>query len=186
MTDEQLRTLDVEVAMTVFDLKWFCLRHGPTGDPAKSFKCIRLLTPDQSARYPWVDWSIEAMTDEDGMALFRAEKFASQPQNAMYTGPEYSTDHDAAWDMEEEVKRRRLTAEYGAQVACMILEACHAADTRHTYYDFIHASPELRCRAALSAVRGANTKSLNARTAARKTGRVSTGAKPPGRAQRGR
>ena len=172
--------------MTVFDRHWFHLTHRPNGDSSASFDLVRLLTEDESARYPWAGWSIEAMTNEDGMTLFRAESFASRRQNAMYIGPEYSTDHDAAWDMEEEVKRRRLTAEYGAAMSYMILEACHAADTRHTYYDFIHASPELRCRAALSAVRGANTKSLNARTSARKTGRVSTGAKPPGRAQRGR
>ena len=135
--------------MTVFDLKWFCLRHGPTGDPAKSFKCIRLLTPDQSARYPWVDWSIEAVTNEDGMALFRAEKFVSQQQNAMYTGPEYSTDRDAAWDVEEEIQRRGLYAEYGEAMS-ILLDSPFAS-----YYDFLHASPELRCRAALSCVRAA-------------------------------
>ena len=151
MTDEQLRTLDVEVAMTVFDLKWFCLRHGPTGDPAKSFKCIRLLTPDQSARYPWVDWSIEAVTNEDGMTLFRAEAFSSRRQNAMYTGPEYSTDRDAAWDVEEEIQRRGLYAEYGEAMSILLDSPFVTA----SYYDFLHASPELRCRAALAAVRGA-------------------------------
>ena len=153
MTEEELRVLDVEVAMTVFDLKWFCLRHGPTGDPAKSFKCIRLLTPDQSARYPWVDWSIEAVTNEDGMALFRAEKFVSRRQNAMYTGPEYSTDRDDAWDMEEEIQRRGLYAEYGESMSILLDSPFVSA----SYYDFLHASPELRCRAALAAVRLSRT-----------------------------
>ena len=86
----------------------------------------------------------------------------------------------AAWDMEEEIHRRGLTAEYGIHVTCMILEACRADDKGHTHYDFLHASPELRCRAALACVRA-----VKARTAARRGGDRNKGANNPGRAQGG-
>ena len=151
MTDEQLRVLDVEVAMTVFDRHWFHLLHGPDGESSEWFEWVRLLTEDESARYPWAGWSIEAMTDEDGMMLFCDEAFASRRQNAMYTGPEYSTDINAAWDMEEEIQRRGLYAEYGEAMSILLDSPFVTA----SYYDFLHASPELRCRAALLAVREA-------------------------------
>ena len=138
--------------MTVFDRHWFHLLHGPLpGDSAESFVQVRLLTPDEVTRYPWAGWSIEAMTNEDGMTLFRAESFASRRQNAMYTGPEYSTDRDAAWDVEEEIQRRGLYAEYGEAMSILLDSPFVSA----SYYDFLHASPELRCRAALACVRAA-------------------------------
>ena len=137
--------------MTVFDRHWFHLTHRPNGDSSASFDLVRLLTEDESARYPWAGWSIEAMTNEDGMTLFRAESFASRRQNAMYTGPEYSTDRDAAWDVEEEIQRRGLYAEYGEAMSILLDSPFVTA----SYYDFLHASPELRCRAALSCVRAA-------------------------------
>ena len=151
MTEEELRVLDVEVALTVFDRHWFHLTHRPNGDSSASFDLVRLLTEDESARYPWAGWSIEAMTNEDGMTLFRAESFASRRQNAMYIGPEYSTDRDAAWDVEEEIQRRGLYAEYGEAMSILLDSPFVTA----SYYDFLHASPELRCRAALLAVREA-------------------------------
>ena len=137
--------------MTVFDRHWFHLTHRPNGDSSASFDLVRLLTEDESARYPWAGWSIEAVTNEDGMTLFRAESFASRRQNAMYIGPEYSTDRDAAWDVEEEIQRRGLYAEYGEAMSILLDSPFVTA----SYYDFLHASPELRCRAALAAVRGA-------------------------------
>ena len=151
MTEEELRVLDVEVALTVFDRHWFHLTHRPNGDSSASFDLVRIMTEDESARYPWAGWSIEAMTDEDGMMLFCDEAFASRRQNAMYTGPEYSTDRDAAWDVEEEIQRRGLYAEYGEAMSILLDSPFVSA----SYYDFLHASPELRCRAALAAVRGA-------------------------------
>ena len=137
--------------MTVFDRHWFHLTHRPNGDSSASFDLVRLLTEDESARYPWVGWSIQAISDEDGMTLFCAEKFASPQQNAMYNGPEYSTDRDAAWDVEEEIQRRGLYAEYGEAMSILLDSPFVTA----SYYDFLHASPELRCRAALLAVREA-------------------------------
>ena len=143
--------------MTVFDRHWFHLRPGPDGDPVEPFDRVRLLTESESARYPWISWSIEAVTNEDGMTLFRAESFASRRQNAMYTGPEYSTDHDAAWDVEEEIQRRGLVAEYGMELmALVVTPETETGQKPFTFvFDAAHASPELRCRAALAAVRGA-------------------------------
>ena len=143
--------------MTVFDRHWFHLTHRPNGDSSASFDLVHLLTEDESARYPWAGWSIEAMTNEDGMTLFRAESFASRRQNAMYIGPEYSTDHDAAWDMEEEIQRRGLVAEYGMELmALVVTPETETGQKPFTFvFDAAHASPELRCRAALAAVRGA-------------------------------
>ena len=137
--------------MTVFDRHWFHLTHRPNGDSSASFDLVRLLTEDESARYPWAGWSIEAMTNEDGMTLFRAESFASRRQNAMYIGPEYSTDRDAAWDVEEEVQRRGLVAEYGSALIGLLPHG----DITANAFAMAHASPELRCRAALSCVRAA-------------------------------
>ena len=144
--------------MTVFDRHWFHLLHGPLpGDSAESFVQVRLLTPDEVTRYPWAGWSIEAMTDEDGMMLFCDEAFASRRQNAMYTGPEYSTDRDAAWDVEEEIQRRGLVAEYGMELmALVVTPKTETGQKPFTFaFDTAHASPELRCRAALAAVREA-------------------------------
>ena len=96
MTDEQLRTLDVEVSAEVIGT--------------------------QSLRYPV---------------------------------RRYSTDIHAAWDMEEEIQRRGLYAEYGEAMSILLDSPFVTA----SYYDFLHASPELRCRAALAAVRAARAHS---------------------------
>ena len=92
MTDEQLRTLDVEVSAEVMGT--------------------------QSLRYPV---------------------------------RRYSTDIHAAWDMEEEIQRRGLVAEYGSALIGLLPRG----DITANAFAMAHASPELRCRAALSCVRAA-------------------------------
>ena len=73
------------------------------------------------------------------------------PAMSARTCRSYSTDIAAAWDMEEEIQRRGLYAEYGEAMSILLDSPFVTA----SYYDFLHASPELRCRAALAAVRGA-------------------------------
>ena len=70
---------------------------------------------------------------------------------AWYAVRFYSIDIAAAWDMEEEIQRRGLYAEYGEAMSVLLDSPFVTA----SYYDFLHASPELRCRAALAAVRAA-------------------------------
>ena len=72
------------------------------------------------------------------------------PAMSARTCRSYSTDIAAAWDMEEEIQRRGLYAEYGEAMSILLDSPFVTA----SYYDFLHASPELRCRAALAAVRG--------------------------------
>ena len=155
MSKEEPRKLDIEVEMTVFGAQWFRLRPlsilGNLVDDYLTY--TRLLTPAATSRYPTGGWSIQALSNDEGMALFLAEEFASTRQNAMYTGPDYSTDIAAAWDVEEEIQRRGLYAEYGEAMSVMLDSPFVSA----SYYDFLHASPELRCRAALAAVRLSRT-----------------------------
>ena len=73
------------------------------------------------------------------------------PAMSARTCRSYSTDIAAAWDMEEEIQRRGLYAEYGEAMSILLDSPFVTA----SYYDFLHASPELRCRAALLAVREA-------------------------------
>ena len=74
-------------------------------------------------------------------------------QLAGHTFRSYSTYIAAAWDVEEEIQRRGLYAEYGEAMSVMLDSPFVSA----SYYDFLHASPELRCRAALAAVRLSRT-----------------------------
>ena len=78
-----------------------------------------------------------------------AEVMGNQPLR--FAVRSYSTDIRAAWDVEEEIQRRGLYAEYGEAMSVMLDSPFVSA----SYYDFLHASPELRCRAALSCVRAA-------------------------------
>ena len=66
----------------------------------------------------------------------------------------YSTDIAAAWDMEEEIQRRGLYAKYGEAMSVLLDSPFVTA----SFYDFLHASPELRCRAALLTVRAAHSR----------------------------
>ena len=68
-----------------------------------------------------------------------------------HTFRSYSTYIAAAWDVEEEIQRRGLYAEYGEAMSILLDSPFVSA----SYYDFLHASPELRCKAALSCVRAA-------------------------------
>ena len=73
------------------------------------------------------------------------------PAMSARTCRSYSTDIAAAWDMEEEIQRRGLVAEYGEAMSILLDNPFVTA----SFYDFLHASRELRCRAALSCVRAA-------------------------------
>ena len=84
-----------------------------------------------------------------------AEVMGLHPQDLrMLTWPRavrpYSTDIRAAWDMEAVINLQGLASEYGEGVSILL----HSQFITATFYDFLHASPELRCRAALAAVRG--------------------------------
>ena len=151
MNKEEARKLDIEVEMIVFGSQWFQVRLVNPGNPERAFEWTRLLTPAAASHYPSGGWSIQPISDADGMALFLAGPFASTRQMAIWDGPHYSTDIAAACDMEEEIQRRGLVAEYGEAMSVLLDSPFVTA----SYYDFLHASPELRCRAALSCVRAA-------------------------------
>lgn len=62
----------------------------------------------------------------------------------------YSTDISAAWEVEEQIHKKRLNVEY-----CSALKQVVAAKGEYVgLFDYIHATPEQRCKAALLAVLG--------------------------------
>ena len=70
---------------------------------------------------------------------------------AWYAVRFYSIDIDAAWAMEEEIQRRGLVAEYGS----FLIGLVPRGDITTNAFAMAHASPEMRCRAALLTVRAA-------------------------------
>ena len=158
LTAEQLRTLDAEVETVVFNLTWYRVRFDDkvecnrlTGQNGGSFVCDRLLPPATATLYRAWGWSVQAISPEEGLVGFLAENAGEIPRGRLWETPRYSTDITAAWDMEEEIQRQGLYAEYGEAMSILLDSPFVTA----SYYDFLHASPELRCRAALAAVRGA-------------------------------
>ena len=151
MTAEQLRTLDAEVETVVFNLTWYRVRHDDTGQNGGSFVCDRLLPPATATLYRAWGWSVQAISPEEGLVGFLAENAGEIPRGRLWETPRYSTDIAAAWEMEAELQRRGLYAEYGGAMSVLLDSPFVTA----SFYDFLHASPELRCRAALAAVREA-------------------------------
>lgn len=64
--------------------------------------------------------------------------------------PDFSTRLSAAWEVEEQIHKKRLNVEY-----CSALKQVVAAKGEYVgLFDYIHATPEQRCKAALLAVLG--------------------------------
>lgn len=63
----------------------------------------------------------------------------------------YSSDIAAAWQVEEKIARTGLHEVYGQAV----FDALDTNIFTVSYFDLLHASPEIRCRAALTTVRQA-------------------------------
>jgi hypothetical protein len=60
----------------------------------------------------------------------------------------YSTDITAAWEVEEEINKRNLRVAY-----CQALQMVIRSQKDYvTTFDYVHASPADRCKAALLAV----------------------------------
>ena len=64
----------------------------------------------------------------------------------------YATDISAAWQVEEKIKELGLTEQYGNKIAIIVLDDNTTA--RQRIFDAAHASPEMRCKAALLAKLG--------------------------------
>ncbi|MFD1136757.1 BC1872 family protein [Paenibacillus urinalis] len=62
----------------------------------------------------------------------------------------YSTDISAAWEVEEQIKELGLTVEYTGSLKQVVLGTGEYVGM----FDFIHATAEQRCKAALLAVIG--------------------------------
>lgn len=68
--------------------------------------------------------------------------------------PYYSTDIQAAWKVEEEIEWQGLQERYG-EAMHGLLESPFVPTSYFNFLDLLHASPEIRCRAALIAVKAA-------------------------------
>ena len=155
MNEEEARKLDVEVEMAVFGSQWFQVRVLHPSDFKKPFEWLRLLTTAQVSHYPLDGWLLQAISDDKGMALFLAENMTPLRPSTLWDGPHYSTDIAAASYMEEEIQRRGLVAEYGMELmARVVTPETETGQKPFTFaFDTAHASPKLRCQAALAAVR---------------------------------
>lgn len=152
LTAKEARELDIEVEMTVFGSQWFrVLLLGPDGSPTGRFEWLRLLTPAQVTRYPSGGWSIQPVSADECMALYLEKHRNPVRPTTMWDGSRYSTEIEATWDMEEEIQRRGLTAEYGSY----LIKLVPRGSITENAFAIAHASPEIRCRAALLTVRGA-------------------------------
>ena len=148
---DELRTLDAEVEAVVFNSTWYRIRFDEKWQNGEAVECDRLRRPADVALYRAWGWPAQAISPEEGLANFLAENAGEIQRGRIWETPRYSTDIAAAWEMEEEIKRRGLYAEYGGAMSVLLDSPFVTA----SYYDFLHASPELRCRAALAAVREA-------------------------------
>ena len=157
MTAEQLRTLDAEVEAVVFKSEWYRIRFDDKSQSGGSFLCDRLLPPATAALYHTWGWSVKAISPEEGLVGFLAENAGEVIRGRIWETPRYSTDIAAAWDMEEAINRRGLGTEYGMELmALVVTPETETGQKPFTFaFDTAHASPELRCRAALAAVREA-------------------------------
>ena len=158
LTAEQLRTLDAEVETVVFNLTWYRVRFDDkvecnrlTGQNGGSFVCDRLLPPATATLYRAWGWSVQAISPEEGLVGFLAENAGEIPRGRLWETPRYSTDITAAWDMEEEIQRQGLHFAYGLILSTLVCAVM--PDNIHSYH-LAHASPELRCRAALAVAKG--------------------------------
>ena len=164
LTAEQLRILDAEVETVVFNLTWYRVRRDDTvkcdrltGQNGGAFVCDRLLPPATAALYRAWGWSVKAISPEEGLVGFLAENAGEIPRGRLWETPRYSTDIAAAWEMEEELQRRGLGTEYGMDLmALVVTPETETGQKPFTFaFDTAHASPELRCKAALMTVREA-------------------------------
>lgn len=70
----------------------------------------------------------------------------------------YSANHTAAYEMEEEIKRRGLEIKYSYCLSCIVFDGMetHKMTMYSKYWLIAHATPKQRCRAALRVVMGNN------------------------------
>ena len=157
MSEEEARTLDAEVHGEVMGAKWFRVRYDGRDQSEWEIDNTRFLSASVAARYPNKGWSVQAISPDEGLAAFLAENPKAYQQRVVLNIPRYSTDLAAAWAMEEEIQRRGLVAEYGMELTSLVVTLeTETGQKPFTFAcDIAHASPELRCRAALSAVREA-------------------------------
>ena len=157
LTAEQLRTLDAEVHNEVMGAKWFRVRYDGRERPEWGFESVHLLPADVAARYPNEGWSAQALSPEEGLSAFLAENPQPHQRRVLCKTPRYSTDIAAAWEMEEAINRRGLGTEYGMEImALVVTPETETGQKPFTFvFDTAHAAPEMRCRAALAAVREA-------------------------------
>ena len=135
-----LQRLDAEIAVALFGRAWYKCEAGAarwTTVMTKS-ECKQHFDPTR-----WPHWRCTL-----------ANGFDPTCPEHYNTVPHYSTDIAAAWDVEEEIRRRGLYAEYGEAMSVLLDSPFVTA----SFYDFLHASPELRCRAALLTVRAARSR----------------------------
>ena len=149
MNKEKVRKLDAEVAVEIMGWAWMQNTH--------TKKCA-VIPPEGgvSERLNWCDseWQTlrtppaasERYSDWDRAGLSRPARGI-----VSFGIPAYSTDLAAAWDMEEEIQRRGLVAEYGSALIGLLPHG----DITANAFAMAHASPEMRCRAALLTVRAA-------------------------------
>ena len=132
---EEARKLDAEVAVEIMGWAWMQNTH--------TKKCA-VIPPEGGVRERLngcdSDWETlktppsasERYSDWDRAGLSRPAR------GIVSIGiPYYSTDIAAAWDMEEEIQRRGLVAEYGEAMSVLLDSPFVTA----SYYDFLHASP---------------------------------------------
>ncbi|MEK3947290.1 hypothetical protein MHB46_02210 [Paenibacillus sp. FSL H7-0703] len=69
-------------------------------------------------------------------------------KHAVYGDKDFSTDISLAWEVEEKIKKMRLHVEY-----CQALKQVVVSTGEYVgLFDYIHATPEQRCKSALLAV----------------------------------
>lgn len=78
--------------------------------------------------------------------------------NQMGFIPDYSTDPNDAFDMEEEIQRRGLANAYGKELDRLLRTETFLDGSPVGPFAIAHASPRDRCRAALRAVRQSKAK----------------------------
>ena len=140
LTADELATLDAEVAVEIMGFCWWIRETAGLG--------VEVFAPPS-----YVAEALRRGNTMTRMTKAEAPLLSALPSFSDFSRvPRYSTDIAAAWDMEKEIQRQGLHFAYGLNLSPLICAAM--PDNAHAYH-LAHASPELRCRAALMTVREA-------------------------------
>ena len=151
----ELRELDAEVAVALMRYQWVKRLYNPGVEGpvwTRDGKCGLVPRSFLHSKLNYIK-DRPAWEATDSVPPIE-ERFGDWAECADEIVPYYSSEIQAAWEVEEEIERRGLQEQYGKAMDDL-LESPFVPTSYFNFLDLLHASPEIRCRAALIAVKTA-------------------------------